>query len=190
MDKQPSSENVPLPEPEPVMLRDGTTATIRPIRPDDAQRLQEGFTRLSAETIFFRFLDYRKELSDTEAAQLASVNYRTQMAFVASLEIDGVEHIIGVARYAVPDLTQPDPAEVAVLVGDRCQGRGLGTIVLDRLIKYARREGIRAFVATVRHENERVLRFIQRSGFPVESEVEGPARKLRVNLTKSSETVR
>lgn len=182
MDEKPLLEGAQLPEPDVVTLRDGTVVRIRPIRPDDAPRLQAGFSRLSPESIFLRFLDFRKELPDAEAAALATVDYRTQMAFVACLDADP-ESIIGVARYAVSDPSQPHVAEAAIVVGDPFQNRGLGTILLGRLVAYARAQGIHTFTATVRHENERLLRFIQRSGFPVESRVAGPAREIRVELT-------
>ena len=75
--------------PERVTLRDGTTVTLRPIRPEDAPRLQEAFERLSPESVFLRFLDQRASLSDDEARRGAAVDGYSTMAIVAVIEEHG-----------------------------------------------------------------------------------------------------
>jgi GNAT superfamily N-acetyltransferase len=153
---------------ERVNLRDGTLVSIRPIRPEDAPRLQALFTRLSPASIYLRFLGYRKMLSDQEAHSLAEVDYVNRMAFVAFVEHELEERIIGVARYAVVASAVPCAAEAAVVVEDEYQGRGLGTILLQKLVVYARENGVQSFWATVHRNNAQILRFIKRSGLPVE----------------------
>ena len=69
--------------PETVTLKDGTQVIIRPIHPDDADDLQATFQRLSMESIYLRFLSFKKELPDEEARYLATVDYTSRMAFVA-----------------------------------------------------------------------------------------------------------
>jgi GNAT superfamily N-acetyltransferase len=153
---------------ERVNLRDGTVVSIRPIRPEDAPRLQALFTRLSPASIYLRFLGYRKMLSDEEARNLVGVDYHNRMAFVACLQQRPGERIIGVARYAVVEGVVPCSAEAAVVVEDEFQGRGLGTILLKKLVAYARENGVRSFWATVHRNNAQILRFIKLSGLPVE----------------------
>jgi GNAT superfamily N-acetyltransferase len=181
------------PEPRPVTLRDGSRVTIRAMRPDDAPRLQALFCRLSPESIFFRFLGQPRELSDREARRLATVDYGAQMAWVAvperSPEGEGAEEqIIGVARYArLPDKAGPEAqtqaiAEAAVVVEDRWQRQGLGTMLLQALADYARAHGIDAFQATVHQTNTRILRFIRRSGLPTHDKAEGGLWEIRVSL--------
>jgi GNAT superfamily N-acetyltransferase len=165
-------------------LRDGTPVVIRPIRPDDAQRLQSLFALISSETISFRFLARRKELPYEEANRLADVDYQTRMALVATCERNGDAEIIGVARYAVIPGTWPAEAEAAIVVEDRCQGKGLGTVLLERLVAYASAHGIRAFLATVRHDNSRMMRFIRRNGLPTESRVGSGIWEIRVELKR------
>jgi RimJ/RimL family protein N-acetyltransferase len=169
-------------KPEAVTLRDGSIVTIRPIRPDDARRLQGLFARLSPESISFRFLGHPKELPGEQAEQLANVDYHTRMALVATREQGGEEHIIAVARYAVDPAAGPDLAEAAVVVEDEYQNRGLGTLLLKRLVAYAQTHGIRAFMATVRHDNVRIMRFIRRSGLPTESKLAAGAWEILVKL--------
>ena len=173
----------PTPEtPEAVTLRDGTTVTIRPIRPDDARRLQELFARLSPESISLRFLGQPRELPYEQAEQLANVDYRTRMALVATREQGDEEHVIAVARYAVNPATGPDLAEAAIVVEDEYQHRGLGTHLLKRLVAYARTHGIHAFMATVRHDNVQIMRFVRHSGLPAESKLEAGAWEIMVKL--------
>ena len=169
--------------PETVTLRDGTTVTVRPIRPDDVSRLQALFTRLSPESIFFRFLGYRNELPYAEAQDLANVDCQTRMALVATLKQNGEEYIVAVARYAVIRLVEPKVADAAVVVEDRYKGQGLGTLILKRLVAYARTHGIRAFQAAIYHNNAQIMRFIQCSGLPCERKrIESGVWGFRVKL--------
>jgi GNAT superfamily N-acetyltransferase len=167
---------------ESVTLRDGTTVTIRPIRPDDAPRLQALFARLSPESIFSRFLEICKELPYRQAERLANVDYQTQMALVATREQCGEEHIVAVAHYWVIPAGEPYLAEPAIVVEDRYQSRGLGTLLLKRLAAYARAHGIRTFLATFHHNNARIIRIIRRSGLPTKSKVELGICEIQVKL--------
>ncbi len=159
------SASSPL-DPEPVTLKDGTQVVIRPIRPDDAEELQAAFQRLSMESIYLRFLSVKKELADAEAKQLATVDYTSRMAFVAICAENGRENVIGVARYAMDDPQEPEIAESAVVVQDEYQGRGLGTLLLRRLVSYARRQGIRTLRGNMQIGNDRMLNMVRRSGLP------------------------
>jgi acetyltransferase len=169
-------------ESEAVELRDGTPVVIRPIRPDDAPRLQSLFAQLSRESIYYRFLGLRKELSCEQARRLVDLDHQTQMALVATCEQCGEEAVIGVARYAMVPGSWPAEAEAAIVVEDRHQTKGLGTLLLERLAAYAVAHGIHAFLATVRHDNARVMWLIRRSGLPTESRVEEGTLVLRVGL--------
>jgi acetyltransferase len=167
---------------EAVTLRDGTEATIRPIRPEDALGLQALFHRLSPESIALRFLGQPKELPFEQARELASVDYRSRMALVATCQQCDDVHIIGVARYAIDAEGERDVAEAAIVVEDRYQGLGLGTLLLTRLVAYAITHGIRAFRATVRQDNIQIMRFVQHSGLPAETRLEAGAWDIVVQL--------
>lgn len=171
-----------LKKPETVTLRDGTTVTIRPIRPDDAPRLQALFGRLSPESISLRFLGQPKELPYEQARLLANVDYQKRMALVATREQGGEEHIIAVARYAVDPAADPDLAEAAIVVEDKYQKQGLGTLLLTRLVAYAQAHGIRAFRATIRQDNAQIMRFVRRSGLPTDSRLEAGVWEIVVKL--------
>lgn len=156
---------------EQVTLRDGLQVIVRAIRPEDAPRLQSLAGRLSPETMFLRFLAVLKGLSDREARHLATVDYENRMAIVATLQEEGEETIIGVARYSIVEGGEPGLAEAAVVVEDRYQRHGLGSLLLKRLVAYARRHGVLAFLANIHPSNEPIMRFIRKSGLPLESRI-------------------
>jgi len=121
-------------------------------------------------------------LSFEEAQRLATVDYQTRVAFVATLEEAGEEIIVAVARYDVIRPDRPDVAEAAIVVEDRYQGQGLGSMLLDRLLAYARAHGVHTFMAEISAENKRMMRFIQRSGLPVEKKLEDRVWEVRLNI--------
>jgi len=152
--------------PESILLADGGTITIRPIHPDDADDLQNTFMRLSTQSIYLRFLSYKKALTDEEALRLATVDYNTQMAFVATMIENGHEIVVGVSRYALLDKVHPKTAESAVIVGDEFQGRGIGKLLLWKLVNYAKAKGFDHLRGNLDMGNTRMLDLIKRSGLP------------------------
>lgn len=155
-----------LPDPELLTLKDGTQVIMRPIRPDDAEDLQTAFQRLSMESIYLRFLSFKKELPKEEARYLASVDYTSRMAFVAICKENNRDIVVGVARYAVLENVHPEIAESAVVVEDEYQGRGLGKLLLWRLVNYARARGIHYLRGNLQIGNDRMLDLVRRSGLP------------------------
>lgn len=155
-----------LMQPESTILKDGTQVVIRPIQSDDAEDLQDTFQRLSMESIYLRFLSFKKVLSDEEAHYLATVDYTTRMAFVAIVEDRGHDIVVGVSRYAMDEPGNPQFAESAVVVEDDYQGRGIGKLLLWRLVNYARLKGIHILRGNLQVGNNRMLDLVRRSGLP------------------------
>ncbi len=135
-------------------------ARLRPIRPDDADELHALFHRAGPASVYQRFFREKDDLTPEELEYFSNVDYQRRMAFVALHEDD----IIGVGRYDLLD-DEPAMAEVAFLVADAQQGRGIGTQLLERLTDYARLRGITAFRAYVLADNHAMLRVFRNSGF-------------------------
>jgi acetyltransferase len=152
--------------PETVTLKDGRHMVIRAIRSDDAEELQDSFHRLSSQSIYMRFLSFKKALSDEEAHQLATVDYTSRMAFVAIYNENNMDIVTGVARYAVLDPDHPKTAEAAVVVVDEYQSLGLGKQLLKRLVLYARSKGIEYLRGNLQVGNDRMLTLVKHSGLP------------------------
>ncbi|MGZ4734872.1 MAG: bifunctional acetate--CoA ligase family protein/GNAT family N-acetyltransferase [Acidimicrobiia bacterium] len=144
-----------------VVLTDGGTVHLRPIRPDDDAGLLGLFARLSRESIYMRFFSPVSAPTAQQLAHFTHVDYDNRMALVAELG----EDIVAVARYDRPP--DADDAEVAFTVQDDQQGRGLATIMLEHLAAVARTRGIRRFFAETLPDNRRMLGVFRDAGFQV-----------------------
>ncbi|MCW5893165.1 MAG: GNAT family N-acetyltransferase [bacterium] len=151
------------------ILRDGTAVVVRAIRPEDRAGLAEQFARLSPQSVYFRFFRVKTRLTDDELTAFTQLDFVRHVALVATLHQDGVEQLLGVARYAIVDerLTPPHRAEVAFVVMDDWQGKGIGTLLLEHLVPLARAGGVTEFEANVLGDNNRMLKMFASSGFRV-----------------------
>lgn len=143
-------------------LNDGTRVAIRPIRPADKHGLAAGLDRLSDESVQRRFLAPKTRFSQSELRYLTEVDGHDHVALVAERpDRSGDERAIGVARF-VRLAEDPETAEMAIVVADSVQGRGLGSLLADALAEAALAHGVRRFSATVLSENEVVHRLLSR----------------------------
>jgi acetyl coenzyme A synthetase (ADP forming)-like protein len=147
-----------------VVLADGGTVHLRPIRADDDDALLGLYERLSDESIYLRFFSPVSRPTASQLDRLTNLDYRDRFALAAQLGDD----IVAVARYdRNPDT---DHAEVAFTVQDDQQGRGLGTIMLEHLAAVARTHGIRRFYAETLPDNRKMLGVFRDAGYVVERE--------------------
>ncbi|MBA3781631.1 MAG: GNAT family N-acetyltransferase, partial [Nocardioides sp.] len=146
-----------------VLLRDGRVAHIRPIKPDDAELLVEFYSRVSAESKYYRFFSPMPELSAKDIARFTQVDYTDRVAFI--LTVGG--KMIAVGRY---DVVEPGQAEVAFLVEDQHQGRGIGQLLLEHLAQAGRERGVERFVADILPDNHAMIRTFRDAGYKIASE--------------------
>jgi RimJ/RimL family protein N-acetyltransferase len=143
-----------------VALPGGERVRLRPIRPDDAPRLAELYDRLSRHTVYQRFFTVMRRLPPDWARFLANVDYRRRFALVAEDAAAPTPTLVGVARYEPsPD---GDAAELAFVVQDSWQGKGLGTLLVRELLRAAELNGIERFRAYVLGDNRRMLHLLAR----------------------------
>ena len=161
-------------------LRDGGSIHLRPIRPDDTARLIALHTRLSRDSIFMRFFSPLPVLSEERARHFATVDYDRRLAIVAVEGVGGDEQIVGVARY---DRADDDRAELALIVEDRMQHHGIGSVLFWALVDAARARGVRTLIAEILAENRRMLNLIRDSGLPRRSSRAGTAIHVELDLT-------
>jgi RimJ/RimL family protein N-acetyltransferase len=136
-----------------VVLRDGTRVVVRPIRPEDRDRLVRGLAELSPQTRYRRFHAHVDHLTDEQLRYLTEVDHKDHIAWVALNEDVPEEPGIGVARCVrLPE--EPTVAEAAITVHDAYQGRGVGTLLLGILGRAARDAGIESFRNYVLANNE------------------------------------
>ena len=143
-----------------VVLVDGSTAHLRPIRPEDADDLQRFHVAQSAESIYLRFFAPMPRLSDRDLYRFTNVDHDERVALVITM---GGE-IIGVGRY---DRIDGNAAEVAFNISDHHHGRGLGSVLLEHLAAAAREHGIHRFVAEVLPQNRKMIAVFRDAGYEV-----------------------
>jgi GNAT superfamily N-acetyltransferase len=149
--------------------RRGERVRVRHIRPDDTTLLVDLFDHLSPRSRYLRFFtpltNISRERVQQEAQQLAAINPERQGALVGIVRGPHGPAIIGVARWSQQP-TQPNVAEVAIVVRDDYQGQGVGRHLFALLGEVARARGITTMTATTVAENHVVLRALHRSGLP------------------------
>jgi len=148
----------------------GETLLVRPIKPTDDDLWLEFFYSLSEDAIYHRFFQPLKRMPRREAQHFVVVDYRDRMALVAVLRQEEREQIIAVARYERDPAT--NLAECAFAVQDQWQRHGLGTFLLQYLIRIAMMNGIEGFTALVMADNRRMLRLFQKTGYLIRSKYE------------------
>jgi acetate---CoA ligase (ADP-forming) len=147
-----------------VVLHDGSTLRLRPVRPEDAEALRGFFEGLSLQSRAFRFFSGAIDL-ERAAAMLADVDYADRYGLLA--ERGG--RVVGHGLYVGGPEEQ---AEVAFAVAEELQGQGLGTILLAHLAEVAAEHGYTGFVANVLPQNHRMIEMFRESGLPTETAAE------------------
>lgn len=159
------TEEIPVPPAHwegDVLLRDGRTAHIRPIRPEDEDLMVEFYARVSDESKYYRFFSPMPVLSNRDVRRFTHVDHRDRVALVMILQ----ERMIAVGRY---DVVAANEAEVAFLVEDGHQGRGIAQLLLEHLAQAGRERGVERFTAEVLPDNSRMIHTFRDAGYKVAS---------------------
>ena len=147
-----------------VLLSDGGVVQVRPSGPGDADAVRAMHGRLSARTLYFRYFSPVSTVSEQKIAIFTDVDFDSRVGLVAVL---GGE-MVAAGTYHRDPVKDSDAAEVAFLVEDSQQGRGLGSILLEHLAAAAQERGIRRFTAAVLAENTEMLRVFVEAGYAVQ----------------------
>lgn len=158
-----------------MVLRDGTRALIRPIRPQDKAKLETGLALLSPRSRYLRFHQVLDHLTEEQLRYFTEIDYRDHMAWVAIDEDHPESPGMGVARY-IRLAEDPTIAEAALTVLDDYQGRGLGTVLLAILGESAVANGIQTFRNYVLSDNRAMLEMFEELGTEVVEEPFGVYR--------------
>jgi acetyltransferase len=158
-----------------LQLSDGTSITIRPIRPEDAVIEQEFVRGLSPEAKYFRFMSGLSELTEEMLVRFTQLDYHRELALIAVLGPPGTETELGVARYVM----NPDgqSCEFAIVVADAWQRRGIGSRLLGALIDAARQRGFREMTGEILSSNRHMLELVRNLDFQVRSRPDDPSVK-------------
>ena len=144
-------------------MLDGAAIRIRAISPDDQERLHEHFRGLSEQSVYFRFMGAKRDLSPHDLKRLTEIDFKNHVGLAATVTEQGRERFIGIGRYICG--ADPHRAEVAFAILDEFQGRGIGTLLLEHLSLIADANGIAEFEADVLGDNCQMLEVFAHSGF-------------------------
>lgn len=164
--------------PTVVTLRDGASVELARMAPDDGARLLRFHHTLSPDTIYFRFFGVHPELRTEELFRFTHVDHLNREAIVAVF--DG--EIVGVARF--DKSADGSEAEIAFVVADAWQGRGLGKLLFACLAEMARAVGIPRLVAHTLAENRRMLRLFHHTGFPVSDRFQDGVIRVTIDISE------
>ncbi len=153
------------------ILPDGTQVTFRPIHPTDEPRMRELFYALSEQTRYYRFMSHQKVVPRKQIQEFVYIDHRNEVALVGTLPAPHGEEIIALGNYYLDPKT--NRAEVAFVVHDKWQNKGIGTFLLQQLIRIAKRNGIRGFTAEVLAENKAMQAVFNKSNCKISTKFDG-----------------
>ena len=169
----------------PAVLRDGTPVEIRALRPDDEADMLAAIERTGPQSLQSRFFIMKRHFSEKERAFFLDVDFSNHVALAALVEEQGRPAIVGGGRYVVTD---PGRAEMAFVVVDAWQGRGIGTLLLRHLIAIAREHGMRELTAEVLADNASMRKVFAKSDFKLARGDDPRTVRLALDLASASPT--
>ena len=168
------------------VLRDGTPVTIRPIRPEDELLMVKFHETLSEESVYMRYfhmMNLTQRTAHERLTRICFIDYDREMALVAEHTDPETKEreIMGVSRLSSRGAL-PDEAEFSVLVSDRFQRLGLGTLLVGRLLEVGRAEGLERITAEILFDNRPMQRISKKLGFHLRRDTEEMVMKANLDL--------
>ncbi|MFH1676224.1 MAG: GNAT family N-acetyltransferase, partial [bacterium] len=162
------------------VLDDGTQINFRPIHPTDPERVKDLFYKLSEETVYLRFMSRIKRLQHKQIHDLVFVDHRDEVIIVGTLNEAYGEEIIAIGGYYLNPRT--NRAEVAFLVHDRWQRKGIGKFLFKLLTNIAKSHGIAGFTAETLPQNKGMQMVFNKSGLNVSSRLDAGVYVYRLDF--------
>ncbi len=163
-------------------LKDGTELFFRPVKPTDDEALSEMLYSLSKESVEKRYFTYTKTFPHKDVQKLTNIDYQQDLAIVGCVPGPSGEKIVGIAQYFLDPKTQK--AEVAFIVQDEWQDKGMGSFLLNYITDVAKSRGVKTFYATVLPKNKAMLNIFYNSGYQVKTEFDGETYSINYDLKK------
>lgn len=182
----PPKGNYPIDSEKEVRTVGAKQLILRPVRPNDDDKLSSFFYSLSETTIYKRYLHVVNRFTSKDVSEMVNVDYEKEMSLVLVVHERGFEpQIQGIAQYFEPDAD--GFSETAFLISDVWQGQGLGTAMMERLVEFARKNGVQGFTASLQGANHSMLSLFHKTGYHVEAELTGDTYEVRMPFTKTAD---
>lgn len=167
-------------------LKDGTEIYFRPIKPTDEPALSEMLYSLSRATVHYRYLTQSMTFPHKDVQQLTHVDFQHDMTIVGVVPGPSGEDIVAIAQYFLDPMTLS--AEVAFLVQDEWQQKGMGSHLLNTITSIAKGRGVKKFYAKVLPDNKPMLQLFYNSGYAINTEFDGEVYSIDYDLSSNPET--
>ena len=164
--------------------RSGLSMLLRPVKISDEPLLKDFFLSLSDESVRKRFISSRTDMPHERLQDFVIIDYTDEMVILAVKGDEENEEVIGVGQYGIDPNSHT--AEVALVVRDDYQGKGVGTAILSYLTELAQKEGLLGFTAEVLIENVPMMHLFERMGFDIQRRTEEGVIELRMGFRSSN----
>ena len=157
---------------------------LRPVKLSDEHLIKDFFYSLSDESMYHRFISTRRDMPHERLQKFVAIDYTKEMVILATVEDEGRERVVGLAQYLID--TETNMAEVAFVVKDDYQNKGIGKEMISYLAYIARKKGLHGFTAEVLMENRGMLHLFERAGFVIEKRLEAGVYKLKMSFRETA----
>jgi RimJ/RimL family protein N-acetyltransferase len=158
----------------------GLTIFLRPVKISDEPLLKDFFYDLSDKTIYRRFFTMRPDMPHERLQSYVIIDYTKEIVILASIMEEEKEVIVGMGQYIIEETSLS--AEVAFIVKDEYQNRGIGTEILTYLTYLAKRHGLTSFTAEVLVENKPMIHVFEKTGFDIEKRGSEGVYEMKLNF--------
>lgn len=146
-----------------IITRDDESVFLRPVKPSDGPLIEDLFSKLSPPSIYFRFLTNLDRLRPEILYNLVHIDYECEYALTATVQEKNREVIVGVCRYVCT--FDPHRAELAIVIRDDWQGKGIGRALVERVFNVAKRNGIKTIELHIDPQNESSINLFTSMGY-------------------------
>ncbi len=153
---------------------------LRPVKISDEPLLKDFFYSLSDDSMYRRFISTRMDMPHNRLQQFVAIDYTKEMIILALAGQEGTEMILGMAQYLID--TAANTAEVAFVVRDEYQNRGIGTELLSFITYIAKKNGLHGFTAALLMNNKHMLHLFEKAGFNIEKKSGGGMYELKMSF--------
>jgi RimJ/RimL family protein N-acetyltransferase len=161
----------------------GLEVFFRPVKISDEPLLKDLFYSLSDNSMYRRFISMRKDMPHERLQEFAVIDYTREVALVAAIKSEDREELVGLGQYSINPNTHT--AEIAFVVRDDYQNRGIGGEMLSYLTYLAKRQGLLGFAAEVLMENKPMLHLFEKMGFAIDKRTEEQVYELRMAFSEA-----
>ncbi|MGM0681389.1 MAG: GNAT family N-acetyltransferase, partial [Thermodesulfobacteriota bacterium] len=162
------------------LLNNGTTVNFRPVHITDEPRMRDLLYALSQETLYYRFMTYSQRFGQRQVQNFVYIDHRKDVAIVGTVPEAHGEDIIAIGRYYLNEET--NRAEVAFVIRDEWQNKGIGTFLFNHLVNIAQRNGISGFTAEVLRDNKKMQAIFHHSNLKVKSKLEEDVYSFQIDF--------